>query len=167
MNDRRRLYAVTALMLAGIGAIAFLAQRSKSLVPMAVMVTGDHMRRPIQFPLDWEKVKVLVVLEGSHHGYILPGSYVDLISTTPFENDPRITISRIFMEKVLVVAINLRPDPPEPTIGNPVEITVAIPSVAAEEIRKTLKASPFLGVLLRQCGDNLDSSGVVGPNEEP
>jgi Flp pilus assembly protein CpaB len=116
----------------------------------------------------YRAITVRATLENAHHGFVLPGSRVDVICTTTPLNDPRLTVSRIFLQNVKVLACNTLTSQPEQgsTVGNPVTVTLAVKPDEAERMYWVTSKS-IVGILLRKPGDEnkIETKGVSSPYE--
>jgi pilus assembly protein CpaB len=116
----------------------------------------------------YRAITVRATLENAHHGFVLPGSRVDVICTTTPINDPRLTVSRIFLQNVKVLACNTLTSQPEQgsTVGNPVTVTLAVKPDEAERMYWVTSKS-IVGILLRKPGDEnkIETKGVSSPYE--
>jgi Flp pilus assembly protein CpaB len=87
-------------------------------------------------PKGMRAVTIRVTLENAQAGFTLPGAHVDLICTLPDPRDARRTLTKTFMQRVLVLAVNAQNQVTEggKTIPNPGTVTFAVKPSEAERI---------------------------------
>jgi pilus assembly protein CpaB len=87
-------------------------------------------------PKGTRAVTIRVTLENAQAGFTLPGAHVDLICTLPDPRDARRTLTKTFMQRVLVLAVNTQNQVPADgrTITNPGTVTLAVKPAEAERI---------------------------------
>lgn len=114
---------------------------------------------------------VPVTLHSSVAGYVQPGARVDLLCTVPHPTDTRLKFSKIFMNKVLVLAVNQvdarTAETPRPNV-NPAVVTLAVTPEQAEKLTWLRDAGPVT-MALRRPNDNTshDTPGTVSPFDWP
>lgn len=118
-------------------------------------------------PPGFRAISVRVNLEDATSGFTLPGSFVDLLCTLPDPTDARRTLTKTFMQNVMVLAVNTQREQPKEgggVIQNPGMLTVAVKPEDVERLiaagaRGTVKMS------LRRPGEKevVETKGVTNP----
>jgi len=87
-----------------------------------------------------------VNLESATAGFTLPGSRVDVICNVQDVRDSRIKLTKLFLQNVLVLAVNHVMAPPQEgpgLVNNPAVLTIAVSPEDAEKVLATPQ-TPFL-----------------------
>ena len=139
---------------------------ANSILSMRDISSADSAAKDI--PPGYRAITVKATLENAHHGFLLPGSKIDLMCITQAVNS-QINVSRIFLQNVQVLACNAQTTMPEAgsTVPIPVTLTLAVKPAEAERIY-WVTSRGVVGVLLRKPGDpdKAETKGATGPNDE-
>jgi Flp pilus assembly protein CpaB len=127
----------------------------------------DNFTRDL--PKGFLALAVRVTLDSSVAGFVQPGARVDLLCTMPHPTEPRLRYTKIFMNKVLVLAVNQKsvraPTEPNP---NPAVVTLAVLPEQAEKLTWLKDAGPVTMALRRPDDDMSPSTpGTVSPFDWP
>jgi pilus assembly protein CpaB len=87
-------------------------------------------------PKGTRAVTIRVSLENAQAGFTLPGAHVDLICTVSDPRDARRTLTKTFLQRVLVLAVNTQSQATtdKGVIANPATVTLAVKPAEAERI---------------------------------
>jgi pilus assembly protein CpaB len=114
-------------------------------------LTDDSITKLL--PDGYRAITIPVSVDKVVAGYVIPGSKVDLITTYNKENK---TIAQIFLQDVLVLAINTamkRPDD-SPAMANPTTCTLAVKPKDAARIALAQRLSGNISLMLRGLGEH-------------
>jgi len=92
-------------------------------------------------------VTLQVTINSAVAGFILPGSHVDLIANMPDPKEPQKIMSKIFLQNVLVLAVNTEDSKPENSkvVQQPGLVTLALsPGDAEKAIRVAKDGVPYM-----------------------
>jgi len=92
-------------------------------------------------------VTLQVTINSAVAGFILPGSHVDLIANMPDPKEPQKIMSKIFLQNVLVLAVNTEDSKPENSkvMQQPGLVTLALtPEDAEKAIRVAKDGVPYM-----------------------
>lgn len=108
-----------------------------------------------------------VNLESATAGFTLPGSRVDVLCNVQDVRDSRIKFTKIFLQNVLVLAVNHVMAPPQEgpgLVSNPAVLTVAVTPEDAEKVAWVAAQSNVM-MVLRKNGDDkvVDTKGAFSP----
>jgi pilus assembly protein CpaB len=93
--------------------------------------------------------------EGLGGGFVLPGSRIDLIGTEPDPDDPKKSITKVFLKNIQVLAVNTAKEAPtnsNPVVLIPTSLTLAVTIEEAEKLAAARQRGP-ISVALRRPGD--------------
>jgi pilus assembly protein CpaB len=122
---------------------------------------------PKTLPAGYRAVTVRVTVESAIAGFVLPGSYVDLLCTLPDSTDARKSLTKTFMQNVMVLAVNTMKDVPKEgggVIPNATTMTFAIKPEDVERLESAKKKSE-IAISLRRPGEKetVETKGVTNP----
>ncbi|MBY0524882.1 MAG: Flp pilus assembly protein CpaB [Gemmataceae bacterium] len=113
----------------------------------------------------YRAMTIRVAVDTAVAGFILPGAKVDLITQVVNPKDPRQTMSKIFMQNMLVLAVNTEDVRPENAKAiQPALITFAVKPEEAEKMARVISGgTPYM--ILRKPGDDAKviTPGAVTP----
>jgi pilus assembly protein CpaB len=122
---------------------------------------------PKTLPAGYRAVTVRVTVESAIAGFVLPGSYVDLLCTLPDPTDARKSLTKTFMQNVMVLAVNTMKDLPKEgggVIPNATTVTFAIKPEDVERL-ESAKNRGQIAMSLRRPGEKevVETKGVTNP----
>jgi pilus assembly protein CpaB len=122
---------------------------------------------PKTLPAGYRAATVRVTVESAQAGFVLPGSYVDLLCTLPDPNDARKSLTKTFMQNVMVLAVNTLKDVPKEgggVIPTAQTVTFAIKPEDVERL-ESAKNRGQLAMSLRRPGEKetVETKGVTNP----
>jgi pilus assembly protein CpaB len=118
-------------------------------------------------PPGYRATTLRVTVESSAAGFVLPGSHVDLLCTLPDPTDARRSLTKTFMQNVMVLAVNtMREQPKEGGGVIPAAQTVTL-AVKPEDVERleSAKNRGQIAMSLRRPGEKevVETKGVSNP----
>jgi pilus assembly protein CpaB len=120
---------------------------------------GAHLKILNDLPPGYRAVSVTTNIATAAAGFILPGNRVDMLCTVNDASDARRTTTKMFLQDVLVLAVNNLQDKPEEkgAISAPATVTIAVTPKDAERVVWTTQRSTVYFVLRK----NGETQGLV------
>lgn len=109
-------------------------------------------------------VTLRVTIDGAGAGFILPGSRVDLICNMPDPKAPQQVMSKIFLQNILVLAINTEDSKPADSkvMAQPGLVTLALsPQDAEKAIRVSKDGVPYMVLRRNDDSDPVKTLGAL------